>query len=47
MRPETKKKGKERGPSKMKDLLEGKYECLKVVEVQPVKEMKVDINDAL
>jgi len=50
MKTETKKKREERGPSKMSDLFEGegKYGCLvDVVEVKPVEERKVDINDAL
>ena len=47
MRTETKKKGKERGPSNIGELFEGKWGCLNVVEVEPVEEKKVDINDAL
>jgi len=49
MKTETKKKREERGPSEMSELFERerKYGCLDVVEVKPVEERKVDINDAL
>jgi len=47
MKP-LKNKSKERGPKKIEDLLgEGKYGYLKVIEVEPMEEVKVDINDAL
>jgi len=47
MKPDKKKKKEERGPTKMGDLFEGKYACMGVVEVEPIEEVKVDINDAL
>jgi len=49
MKTDAKREGEERGPNKMSDLFEGegKYGCLDVVEVKPVEERKVDINDAL
>jgi hypothetical protein len=47
MKPDKKKKKEERGPRKMDDLSEGKYRCLDVMEVEPVEEVKVDVNDAL
>jgi hypothetical protein len=42
-----KKKKEERGPRRMEDLFEGKYRCMEVVDIQPIEETKVDINDAL
>lgn len=47
MKPDKKKKKEERGPGEMVELFEGKYACVGVVEVEPVEEVKVDINDAL
>jgi hypothetical protein len=47
MKPDKKKKKEERGPRRMEDLVEGKYACVGVVEVEPIEEVKVDINDAL
>jgi hypothetical protein len=42
-----KEKKKERGPTKLENLLEGQYKCLKILEVPEMEEKKVDINDAL
>jgi len=47
MKPEKKKKKEERGSREMRDLFDGKYACVEVVEVEPIEEVKVDINDAL
>lgn len=47
MKPDKKKKKEERGPTKMGDLFEGKYACMGVMEVEPIEEVKADINDAL
>jgi hypothetical protein len=47
MKPDRKKKKEERGPRRMDDLFEGKYRCMEVMDVEPIEEMKVDINDAL
>jgi hypothetical protein len=46
MTPDKKKK-EERGPRRMEDLFEGRYGCMGIVEVEPIEEVKVDINDAL
>ena len=47
MKPDKKKKKEEKGPRRMEDLFEGKYGCVGVVDVVPIEEVKVDINDAL
>ena len=47
MKPDKKKKKEEKGPRRMEDLFEGTYGCMGVVEVEPIEEVKVDINDAL
>jgi hypothetical protein len=47
MKPDNKKKKEERGPRRMEDLFEGKYRCMGFMEVEPIEEVKVDINDAL
>lgn len=47
MKPDKKKKQEERGPRRMEDLFEGRYGCMGIVEVEPIEEVKVDINDAL
>jgi hypothetical protein len=47
MKPDKKKKKEERGPRRMEDLFEGRYGCMGLVEVEPIEEVKVDINDAL
>jgi hypothetical protein len=47
MKPDKKKKKEERGPRRMDDLFEGKYRCMEVMDVEPIEEVKVDINDAL
>ena len=47
MKPDKRKKKEERGPRKIRDLIEGKYACMGVVEVEPIEEVKVDTNDAL
>jgi hypothetical protein len=47
MKSDKKKKKEERGPRKMEDLIEGTHGCMGVVEIEPMEEVKVDINDAL
>jgi len=47
MKPDKEKKKVEKGPRRMEDLFEGTYGCMGAVEVEPIAEVKVDINDAL